>query len=70
MLEKKSRIWQFSGSVVMTIPAEVLNDSNFPFKIERDEEKEDNPIKSIDVNVRIDLVKKRLIIEKYEEDKK
>lgn len=60
MIEKDSKIWQISDSLVVTIPASLVNDSGFPFKFDRDKEgKLENPI---DVNVKIDMDKKCLII--------
>ena len=33
MLETETKVWLVGGTVVITIPSDVVNDSAFPFKI-------------------------------------
>ena len=60
MLETETKVWLVGGTVVITIPSDVVNDSAFPFKINIDQKSKS--LEPIPVNIKIDG--KKLIIEK------
>ena len=62
MDEKESNIWMVGGTVVITIPSDIVKDSIFPFKFEYKEENEIKTLTPFPITVKIDG--KKLIIEK------
>jgi len=59
MDETTTNIWDINKSIVITIPSKLLEDSAFPFKIERDE---NNVMITKNVTIKIDRAKKALLI--------
>lgn len=59
MDETTTNLWDINASVVITVPAGILTDDRFPFKIEKDDK---GQIKHKELIIKIDQVKKALII--------
>jgi len=62
MLETVTKLWKIGGTVVITIPISILNDSNFPFLVKPILDDEKEVIEPLALNIKID--NKKLVIEK------
>jgi len=65
MIETETKLWKFGGTVVITIPTNIFNDSKFPFLTKQILNDEKEIIEPLPLNIRID--NKKLIIEKIKE---
>ncbi len=63
--EEVGKIWKLSDSVVMTVPAKIVNDGLFPFKLAE----VDGRAEPRKVVIKLDTKNKRRIVEDYKEAK-
>jgi len=63
MLEDKTFLKQYGDSIVILVPRGVLNDSSFPFKVEKTIKNGKEVLEGLEINFKIDVENKRLVIE-------